>query len=196
MIGVFRVNRIVNNKHRKYKWLYETYGRDMYSYGLAFGLDQEQVEDAIHDVFLSLYENDSNLWNSENKKYYLLTCLKNEIRSSKRRVVNFEKIEEINEYDFLLDVSGLELIEEQEEREEIIKTLQEMMNSITGKQREAIYMRYTLNRSFDEISSHFNIKTKTAQKLVYRAIEKLRLNFHIKPVHVLLSFIISQLFRF
>lgn len=166
----------------------------MYSYGLAFGIESEQLEDAIHDVFLSLYENDCSLWKSNNKKFYMLTCLKNQIRTMKRRVVNFEEISDNEDYDFMLELSGLEIIEQEEEREAMILKLQMMMNNLTDRQREAIYLRYTNENSFEEISEHFNIKTKTAQKLVYRAIEKLRIGYQSKLTFFALICIFKHIF--
>lgn len=41
----------VKNKQSLYKWLYETYENDLFSYGIAFGISKELLEDAIHDVF-------------------------------------------------------------------------------------------------------------------------------------------------
>lgn len=46
----------MKNKQSLYKWLYETYENDLFSYGIAFGISKELLEDAIHDVFLHLYE--------------------------------------------------------------------------------------------------------------------------------------------
>ena len=66
----------MKNKQSLYKWLYETYENDLFSYGIAFGISKELLEDAIHDVFLHLYEREHKLWESQNMKFYLLNCLK------------------------------------------------------------------------------------------------------------------------
>lgn len=161
---------------------------------MAFGIDPGLVEDAIQDVFLSLYEGNHSLWESDNKKYYLLACLKNEIRSLKRRSIFTEEIENEDSYDFLLEVSGLDIIEQREEREAVEMKLQKVMNTLTGRQREAIYLRYIKERSFEDISEHFNIKTKAAQKLVYRAIDKMRIVYQAKPAHLILIGVFKHIF--
>ena len=77
----------MKNKQSLYKWLYETYENDLFSYGIAFGISKELLEDAIHDVFLHLYEREHKLWESQNMKFYLLNCLKNRIRTIKKTLI-------------------------------------------------------------------------------------------------------------
>ena len=84
----------MKNKQSLYKWLYETYENDLFSYGIAFGISKELLEDAIHDVFLHLYEREHKLWESQNMKFYLLNCLKNRIRTIKKKEMNTEFLEE------------------------------------------------------------------------------------------------------
>ena len=107
----------MKNKQSLYKWLYETYENDLFSYGIAFGISKELLEDAIHDVFLHLYEREHKLWESQNMKFYLLNCLKNRIRTIKKKEMNTEFLEEGSDnYSFLIEVNGFELIDEEKER--------------------------------------------------------------------------------
>ena len=164
----------MKDKHLKYKWLYETYESDLFSYGMAFGLEKEALEDAIHDVFLHLYEHEHGLWESENIKFYLLNCLKNHILTLQRKKNRLVNIEETEEYHFMVDVEGFESIEAEEERIETIRQLKIMMQSLTDRQREAIYLRFTQNLPFEKVAEILQINTKGAQKLVYRAIDQMR----------------------
>ena len=164
----------MKEKQLKYKWLYETYEKDLFSYGKAFGLEKEILEDAIHDVFLYLYERDYEVWKSENVKYFLLNCLKNRILSLKRKKIIFENIEEAEEYRFMIDVEGFDAIEEEEEQLLMTRRLEKMLESLTDRQREAIYLRFTQNLSFEKVAETLHINTKGAQKLVYRAIDQMR----------------------
>lgn len=164
----------MKDKQLKYKWLYETYENDLFSYGMAFGLEKEMLEDAIHDVFLHLYEREHGLWDSENIKFYLLNCLKNHILSLQRKKIYLENIEETEEYHFMIDVEGLESIEAEEERIETTRQLEKMLQCLTDRQREAIYLRFTQNMSFEKVAEMLQINTKGAQKLVYRAIDQMR----------------------
>ena len=165
----------VKNKQSLYKWLYETYENDLFSYGIAFGISKELLEDAIHDVFLHLYEREHKLWESQNMKFYLLNCLKNRIRTIKKKEMNTEFLEEGSDnYSFLIEVNGFELIDEEKERAAMQKQLKKMLDSLTDRQREAVYLRYTQGLSYEEIGKLMGIQPKAAQKLVYRAIEQMR----------------------
>ena len=57
---------------------------------------------------------------------------------------------------------------------EKIQRLQEMLNALTPRQREAIYLRYTQGLSYEEVGRVMGIQPTAAQKLVYRAIEEMR----------------------
>lgn len=179
------------DKQSRYQWLYETYGNDLFSYGQAFGVGKEELEDTIHDVFIHLYEHDHRLWESDNVKAYLLNCLKNRIRMKKRKrdvPGHFsDKYEEAS--DFLIEVNGFELLESEQERSEQIRILQEMLDSLTPRQREAIYLRYTQGLSYKEIAQLMHIQSTAAQKLVYRAINDMRC-LHPKMIFVLLLYLI------
>lgn len=165
----------VKNKQSLYRWLYETYENDLFSYGIAFGISKELLEDAIHDVFLHLYEREHKLWESQNMKFYLLNCLKNRIRTIKKKEMNTEFLEEGSDnYSFLIEVNGFELIDEEKERAAMQKQLKKMLDSLTDRQREAVYLRYTQGLSYEEIGKLMGIQPKAAQKLVYRAIEQMR----------------------
>ena len=145
----------MKNKQSLYKWLYETYENDLFSYGIAFGISKELLEDAIHDVFLHLYEN--------------------RIRTIKKKEMNTEFLEEGSDnYSFLIEVNGFELIDEEKERAAMQKQLKKMLDSLTDRQREAVYLRYTQGLSYEEIGKLMGIQPKAAQKLVYRAIEQMR----------------------
>ena len=134
-----------------------------------------EPRDAIHDVFLHLYEREHKLWESQNMKFYLLNCLKNRIRTIKKKEMNTEFLEEGSDnYSFLIEVNGFELIDEEKERAAMQKQLKKMLDSLTDRQREAVYLRYTQGLSYEEIGKLMGIQPKAAQKLVYRAIEQMR----------------------
>ena len=101
----------MKNKQSLYKWLYETYENDLFSYGIAFGI---------------------------------------------------------------IEVNSFELIDEEKERAAMQKQLKKMLDSLTDRQREAVYLRYTQGLSYEEIGKLMGIQPKAAQKLVYRAIEQMR----------------------
>ena len=65
-----------NEKTTIYKILYEKYVNEMFSYGIALGIEEETLFDLIHDVFLHLIEHQNELPGEGCEKYYLLKSLK------------------------------------------------------------------------------------------------------------------------
>lgn len=155
--------------------LYEAYVDDMFAYGIAFGVEKETVLDAIHDVFLHIYERQHEVSIQGNIKFYLLCCLKNRLISILRKTVNFENIEEVETetHNFSIKVSGLELIEE-EERNQLTSRIEEILNELTDRQREVIYLRFMQELSYEEIANLLHITPKAARKLTYRALDRIR----------------------
>ena len=165
---------MLKTKQCDYKRLYEKYVGQMYSYGKALGVDDDALYDLIHDVFLHFFEHQNEIVDNDNVKYYLFRCLKNRMISEKRKEVTMEDIDESDDYLFSITVSGLDYIEEEEERKEIAEQIENMLCSLTGRQREAIYLRYMQELEYDEIAVLLNLTTKGTRKLIYRAIERMR----------------------
>lgn len=164
----------MRQEERDFDQWYDTYVNDMFSYGMAFGIEKDILMDAIHDVFLHLYEGGDKLNITTNVKFYLLCSLKNRIISLKRKEIPYKNLEETSEYDFLIKVETLDLLEDEEERQECSKQIEYLMSLLTGKQREVIYLHYMQDLSYEEIARILQITTKSVRKLTYRAIERMQ----------------------
>lgn len=170
-----------------YKILYEKYINEMFSYGVALGVEKEMLYDLIHDVFLHLIEHQNEIPGEGNEKYYLFRSLKNRLISQKRKEISFEDIEEVDDYEFSISVSGLELIEEEEERKEVAGLVEEMLQCLTGRQKEAIYLRFMQGLEYDEIAKLLGLTTKGTRKLIYRGLDRIREQYAAALIYLLLS---------
>lgn len=158
-----------------YHELYKMYAGEMYAYGMAFNIGKEIVLDAIHDVFLRIIERENEIVMQENPKFYLLISLRNQLFSIKRREISFESIDDTKNTYFSIVVNGLEdVVEEEEERDELISQIETILNELTNRQREVIYLRYMQNLSYEEIAELLHITPKAARKLTYRAIDRIK----------------------
>jgi RNA polymerase sigma factor (sigma-70 family) len=178
----------------KYSRIYKKYVDDMYSYGLSFGIDKDMLMDIVHDVFLHVFEHGNFLREDGELKFYLLKSLKNRIISLNRNKIYIEDIDAIGEdYEFSISMSGFYEVEEAETRERLIQKTELMLQCLTGRQREAIYLYFKQELDYDEIALILNITTKGARKLIYRAIERIREKF---GIHVLLLLIYLEQAKF
>ena len=62
----------MEQKIREFDKWYEQYVDELFSYGMAFGMEKEYMLDVIHDVFLHLYESVNKIEMPDNPKFYLL----------------------------------------------------------------------------------------------------------------------------
>lgn len=155
------------------KW-YEEYIDELFAYGIAFGMDKDFVLDAIHDLFLHLFESADKIKITGSPKSYLFGALKNKIISSLRKQTNYSSLNEEVEYDFKIEVDAETLMEDEEERRHYEKEIEDLLNLLTSKQREVIYLRFTKSLSIQEISDILNITPKSVRKMIYRAIERMQ----------------------
>ena len=73
--------------------IYNMYADGMFAYGSCFIDDAELVKDAIHDIFLRLYNNRTSVL-TDNLKFYLLRAMKNEMYGILRNKKEFCEVEE------------------------------------------------------------------------------------------------------
>lgn len=160
--------------------IYNQYVDDLFTYGTNLGFDKEIVKDSIHDVFVKMALEDNALSNVMNIKYYLLKSLKNrllDIYKSDRKKISLDKINIDNELQFNIDVNVEDLIIEEEDRIDIKQNIENMLNILTDRQREIIYLRYVQEYSYEQISELLEISVHGCRKLMSRAISTLREKF-------------------
>ena len=62
-----------------------------------------------------------------------------------------------------------ELIQE-EDREEIRRKVEKVLNRLTGRQREVIYLRYIQEHSYEEVAKLMQITVESCRNLTSKAI--------------------------
>lgn len=159
--------------------LYKTYVNDLFSYALNLGFDRDTSMDAIHDVFYKICSDEKILDKIVNIRFYLLRALKNrllDIYKQKRDVVEFSTDSETEEIPFNIHVTVEDLIIEEEEQDIVRAKVEQLLESLTDRQREIIYLRYSQDCDYEEIAQLMHITVPACRKLFHKAIIKLRKN--------------------
>lgn len=169
--------------------IYQKYVDSLYSYGVSLHFEHAQCMDAIHDVFVKLFTSDIEL-SSEKTKFFLFRSLKNrliDIYRRNRKVSYYSDLAPDVDYDFSLNINVLDNIIAEEDKENVEKQIEELLSHLTGRQREAIYLRYFQNLSYEEIGDLLGMTGESVRKLVYRGISKIRESNSILYLILLLS---------
>jgi RNA polymerase sigma factor (sigma-70 family) len=157
--------------------LFEMYLQPLYRYGMKFVSDEAFVKDCIQDLFVKMYNNRASLSATSNPKFYLLLSLKNIIidalaKNSRLVYLPPEELPFIaNQY-----VAGHD---ETDNEEEIKEKFEQALSGLSPRQKEAIYLRFQMDLSYEEISQLLGVNYQSVRNLIHRAISKIRENINL-----------------
>ena len=156
--------------------IYNRYVDDLHTYALYLGFEKEVIMDAIHDVFCKFAANEKLLQDVSNIKFYLFKSLKNrlyDIYKARKEYAELSAID-LQETPFNIQVTIEERLIGQEEQQQIKNQLAEMLESLTERQREIVYLRYVQEYDYTQISELLNISVHGCRKLLSKAMQNLR----------------------
>jgi RNA polymerase sigma factor (sigma-70 family) len=146
------------------------------------------VKDSIQDVFIDLYEHRNQLSVPDNIKFYLFKALKRTLFRRLKKERKFGSINERNDLSFQTDYS----IEKETINVEIEnykkKLILHTLKTLTRKQQEILYLKFTMGFDYQEISQILGIDNNSVRKQVYRAIKRLRESQLIKELKTIVLF--------
>ncbi len=163
-------------------FIYKSYFKTLFNYGMQLIKDRDLVKDSIQDVFIDFTINKDSR-NILNIKLYLFSSLKYRIYNRNKKEQRIQKVNDEYYCNNLIELEDsfqdkLILSQEEELRK---KHLSKAYSYLTPRQREAIFLRYYENFSYEEIASILSLEdVKSARNLVYKGIVTLRSNFFAK----------------
>lgn len=160
--------------------LYKQLYADLLGYGVQLSGSNEAAQDAINDIFLTIWDNHAKLKPVENVKAYLFA-------SMRRRIFQFakskNKLSSIHSGELLFgqaenDLSHEEILVAMQRSEEIRRKVQKAMEKLTQRQRELIRMKFFQGLNYQQIETETGITMKTAYNTVYNAMKVLAEELH------------------
>lgn len=167
-------------------WIYDRYFKLLYNYGKKLNRDDRSVEDAIHDLFVDLWNSRQNLSPTTSVRFYLYRALRRRLarNHSDKDIFRERSLEE----DDLFQIE--KCIEEQIVQEETLNLwidhLKKMLNDLSPRQYEAMVLRFYDDFSFDEIGAILGVNEQSARNLVQRGLAQLRQYSKLLPALLLL----------
>lgn len=153
--------------------LYDQYANDLLLYGLKMGYQKDVLEDAIHDIFYRMCRSPHRLKKIEKLKLYLFSALKNQLVNI-QKATSKKSTTEIQEFNFSVKIDSLYILIEEEERIRIKKKIDTLLEVLSVKQREVIYLRFFQEMSYEEIGIMLHMTPASVKNVVYKAINKIR----------------------
>jgi RNA polymerase sigma factor (sigma-70 family) len=155
--------------------IYYSYYPTLYNYGLQISSHASFIEDNIQELFYELISKTSTLGTTDNIRFYLLASFRRKVFSKLKKEQTYNYAPE----DPVIKHSGREDSPEEkwitrEYDKMTSKKLRIIMDNLSSREREAVYLKYYKNMSYREITEIMGINYKSARMLVYRAIRSLR----------------------
>lgn len=159
---------------QQWEQLYTAIGPLLYNYGCKMTTHTALVEDSIHDVFVNLLKN-PHVHAIENPKAYLF-------KSFRRQLINKIKAD-AKSHAFLLEGAHapfhIEVSSEahrimEEHHEEQQKALSHAIQQLSPRQREAIYLKFYENHSYEEVAAIMKLEKSALYSMVYKSLVQLR----------------------
>ena len=151
--------------------IYNTYIDDLYHYGMHFCQDKERVKDCLQDLFQDLWAGREHLTeNVQHIRYYLISSLRRRLLRALRKDRRYQHRDswEAFEFEFTLPLEN-QLIHN-ETAEEQKKLLQQALSNLSRRQREAIYLRFFQDLSYNEVADIMSMQVDSVYNTISKAI--------------------------
>lgn len=156
-----------------FSFIYDSYVHDLLSYGVNLGFDEDTCRDAVHDVFCKILSDKNKFLNVNNLTSYLFRAVRNYLFNFQKKNHNLSD-SSFENIPFFTEVTTLESLIDREDTEKLKQTVENLLNQLTPRQREVVYLRYMQEMDYEEIAVLMEINYNSARRLVHRSIEHLR----------------------
>jgi len=155
--------------------LFDRYYSSLYDYGVKIIADGNFVKDSIQKLFLKLWDKRDSLDSPKSVKAYLLVSLRRILlRKKKQKKNRYQRNGEYLKKNFETNFSKEDLIIQEELEDEKKEILVEAINQLSGKQKEALFLRYYHGLTNKEIAEVMDINYQSVKNNIYRAIKNIK----------------------
>jgi RNA polymerase sigma-70 factor (ECF subfamily) len=154
-------------------YFYTKYLKSLYNYGLKINADSGLVEDCIQDLFIGFWNSRARLGDVTNVKSYFYKSLRTKILY-RLSLLSRIPVKDIDYFNFTLSHKSHYIT--QRIHSDISDKIKQFVNTLSPKQKEAIYLIYYEELSYEEAAGIMGLKIKSVYNLVHLAIAKLRQN--------------------
>lgn len=168
-------NDLKNGDPEVLNFLFYEFYNDLYFYGTKLVNDKNLIIDTIQDIFLNLWEGKKKLSDVQHIKAYLFKIFRNKLlKAPQKNIILFSLKGSSRIPDKAFIISQEDIIIEQETRSQISKTIITVLEELTDKQKEILYLKFYCNLSNTEISQTISINKQSVSNLLNRSINTFR----------------------
>ncbi|MCO4293574.1 sigma-70 family RNA polymerase sigma factor [Solitalea sp. MAHUQ-68] len=195
IIGINEVELWVAFKEgdlKAYEQIYTIYYRQLYNYAHKYTSDSDLVNDLIHDLFVKIWNNRISLNIPVSVRNYLFKSFRghlfNHLRDTRHYSVgSTDDLEQVEAFNLEVKQSPEADVIDREKKNHVRILINNAIDHLTDRQKEAIYLKYYEGFSYPEIAEIMGLTQKGTYKLIARAISTLREHAGPQPVMLFLA---------
>lgn len=155
--------------------IFDLFVKPMYNYGYKIIGEREIVKDSVQELLTEIWQNRARLGDTNSIKSYLFKSLRRKLirlkaKSEKRLMKSlsfFEnKLETVSSHEFVMIAEQISM----ERREKLLS----MLDKLTKRQREVIFLRYFEELNYEQIAQVMELNKQTVYNLLHHALDQLK----------------------
>ena len=155
-----------------FEYIYRSHVQTLHRFGLSINPNEDLVSDAIHDVFIDIWNKREKISPTDNVKFYLLKSLKNRIIRQTSNELRRDTL-----HNNWQDLTSNDSFEDSKFEQNTEQALNGFLNELSERQKEIIRLRFYEDLSHNQIAELLNMNMQSAKNLLHRAVESLRKKF-------------------
>jgi RNA polymerase sigma factor (sigma-70 family) len=154
-------------------YFFRKYHADLFRYGVKLCGNKEVVNDSIQELFLKLWKNRESISVVKVAKPYLLKALRRHIQTNLELHLKYCALDDSAQF-FHIEFSAEDFIIEGEDEKEKCQTVLKVLNQLSPRQREAIFLRFFEDLDFDTISKVMDMNVQSVRNAIHRGLQTMR----------------------
>lgn len=160
-----------NGDRKAFEILYQRYFKVLLNYGLKIAGDRDLVKDSIQDLFVEIWKTKQNLSDPISVKAYMLCSIQRKlIRNLNQGYVQQNKLLDFSDQNVDSAHNTEDKIITDQIESEQKHVITKALNSLTKRQREAVYLKFYAGLSYKEIARLMTISVDSIYNLISKAV--------------------------
>ncbi|GAB3763534.1 RNA polymerase sigma factor [Spirosoma pomorum] len=170
--------------------LYQNYVQTLYHYCAHFAADRALIKDCIHDLFVELWKHRSTIGPTTSVRFYLMASIKRKLvrhlTAEQKLISQDDTLNGRRLGDTLIDAdpSHENRLISFEEDLFVNDCLQQALEKLPRRQREAVHLRFFQNMSNEEISALMDINIQSVYNLIFGAMSNLKRYITLEKIYL------------
>jgi len=175
--------------------LYKRYAGPLYNYGSKFTADKDLIKECIQELFVNLWIRRDFISFPSDVKNYLYKSFRLAIFKKAASTGKNEEYLDSESYPFSVTLTIEDDLIAGEENDALKTKLQSTIAALTDRQKEAIFLKFYENLSYEEIAEVMGISVKATYKLMARSLNFLKDNLSKDDLFILFVLLQYKLYN-